>query len=500
MDENKKKSIMPRLEQPSPTQDVNDIPSEQAIAHGQEVYGKSMRTIQPLTPGLQAPEQAVPHPALDAVSAIPTEADPPRTQPQPASTNATTNNIPTSTPSEQPKRSVYPIPHEHGEGFGPSASPPSLSIPDSADDINASGYSRASQTLVVFLLAAGAGALFFKLFELALRHLPQSVFACSLSSTLAGTPCNRFWLAIFCISALLFSLVSYLSFLIRQRSFALAFGAASFAVSLFVYLELSAALNFFGLHIMEWLVSHHTLNIWVVPAVIAGVVAAAVCLISTYLAAKARMIAGGVFGIIAVASLFFTPGLAHRAYIAQAQVAVQDYKAKRLERIVNSPVPLYAPKNYSGPLKLIRAHDSASVSAAAAPYFSISYALASADPEPNNVTVVIYKGADVHFSPPDDCGDNAPWMPSRTHPTACKNVLTTANGRKVYTDTYGLQNNRPNQYYISMGQYVVGLSDFNRPRQQVSPLTLQLVGQFADSLEPLTGSELVQFVNKYFIL
>ncbi|HSW65613.1 MAG TPA: hypothetical protein VLI54_00550 [Bacillota bacterium] len=497
MDENEKKNMTPRLADSAapPAQDAHGLAAEQPVEHNQ-VYGKSMRTIQPLTPGLQAPEQAVPHPALEPVSAAPApkaELNTPPTPP-PASTAATPANV-----AQTPKRSVYPVPHAHDEPFDPSAP---LAAPSPAANTSTydSEYSRPSQTIVVFLLAAGAGALFFKMLELALEHLPHSLFTCSVVSTLAGTPCNRLWLTIFFICTALFSLVSYAAYTLRQRSFALAFSVAGFTVSLFAYLELNAALNFFGWHILEWLISHRTLNMWVVPAALAGIVAAVVCIISTYLRTKVRLIVSGVLAIIIIASLFSMPGVAHKLYISQTLTTIKNSRQDRVEQITKSSVPLYIPKNYSGPLKLIRAHDSGSVSSTVAPYFSLSYTLASADPEPNDVTVIIYKGTDMHFSPPDDCGNNTPWAPDRAHPLACKNVLVSAKGRKIYTDAYGLQNNRPNQYYISMGAYVVGLSDFNRPGQQVSPLTLQLVGQFADSLEPLSGNDLTQFVNKYFIL
>jgi hypothetical protein len=210
------------------------------------------------------------------------------------------------------------------------------------------------------------------------------------------------------------------------------------------------------------------------------------------------------------------PGLVNDLISQQNKAGIRENKNKTVENIKNSDIKIYAPKNYNGPLKLSSAQSLIGLSDLI-PRYELFYDFPNPIPnQPDDTIVHIYKGSTNDFNPPTNCGDGSPSSEKSKSELEypCKVVLTTKRGRDVYGHRSPLKLQKynidpgsddikkiqPDNFYIPIGDDVISFSDPSSAEyRNESPFTPSIIEEFVDSLEPLSGSDLEQFIDQYIL-
>ncbi len=420
------------------------------------------------------------------------------------------NNLPSTTPAltqpAQPSTAAEPMPPTNSAQQEPEWKPTN------------SLRKNLLEALFVFTIAAAAGAVFHLWYRLVVKILPNSVSFCSntdhnaISFACHGTLFGNFFTFI-----TLFSFASYLSYRLLKKSNTLAFYYGGFFVASLFFLETALVFDFQATYKLRWLFVNSPLwNNWLTPALVSGIFTLAFYALIKYTVPLVKTILGFLYvGIIAL-SLIFMPSLVNNFVSQQSNKGSQEVENQVIENVKNSDIKLYAPKNYPGPLKL------SSVQALIAnpdliPRYELFYNFSNLHSNQSWDTIVhIYKGSANDFNPPANCGDGSPssekYKSTLTYP--CKVVLKTKRGRAVYgylspskLQYYKIDPNsddikkiQPDIFYIPMGEDVISFSDPASNEDDKSPLTPAVIKEFVDSLEPLTSTELEQFINHYILL
>lgn len=294
----------------------------------------------------------------------------------------------------------------------------------------------------------------------------------------------------------------------------LAFYYGGFCVASLFFLEIALAADFGATYKLRWLLAHSPLwNNWLTPALVAGLFTLVFYLIIRYTKPIVKTILSFLYVGMTIASLIFMPNLVNNIVGQQSQAGKQEIENRTIESVKKSDIKIYAPKNYSGPLKLSAATELIA-DPELVPRYELHYSFPHESSHPS-IIVYIYKGSSNGFNPPTNCGDGSPKSKKYKSMTtyACKVVLKTKRGRKVYGyrspnkfEYYRISPNsddarkiQPNIFYIPMGDDVISFSDsaVDNVRDNVSDLTPTVLEDFVDSLEPLNGAELEQFIHDY---
>lgn len=370
----------------------------------------------------------------------------------------------------------------------------------------------------VFSLASVAGAMFHLWYRGVVYILPSSQSSCSnithdsLSFACRGTLSGDFVALI-----TLFSLISCISHRLLKRSNVLAFYYGGLFVASLFFLETALLFDSAAMYKMRWLLNHGSLWVaWLTPALVSGIFALVFYLLIRYTPPIIKTLMGFMYVGLIILCLLFMPGAVKSFIGQQSQAGHQEAKKQITEKIKEFDITLYATKNYTGPLKLALA-DIIFANTDLVPRYELTYQFPNPYPDQSDKTIVrIYKGSSDDFNPPTNCGSGSPtskaYKSKLTYP--CKVVLKTKRGREVYgyrplseLQYYKIDPNsddikkiQPNTFYIPMGDLVISFDDPSRSGDNESPLTPTVVGEFVDSLEPLTGAELERFANQYILL
>ncbi len=373
------------------------------------------------------------------------------------------------------------------------------------------------EALFVFGIAAVAGTLFHLWYKLSVRVLPNSVSVCSNASHDAiSFACHGTLFGNFFAFITLFSLVSYISYRLINKSNTLAFYYGGFFVASLFFVETSLVFDYEAIFKLRWLFAHTSFwNLWLTPALVAGLFTLAFYLIIQYTKPIVKTVLGFLYAGLIILSLIFMPSLVNNFVGQQSLAGRHESENQVIENVKNSDIKIYAPRNYKGPLKLYSAQ-ALIANPELIPRYELNYNFLG-ESYHSDIIVDIYKGSTNEFNPPTNCGDGSP--SSEKHKStltyACKVVLKTKRGREVYgyrspskLQYYKIDPNsddikkiQPYIFYIPMGDDVISFSDSAvvNVEDNESPLTPTVVEEFVDSLEPLTGAELEQFTNHYIL-
>jgi|GEM_PF-2918309 len=426
---------------------------------------------------------------------------------------------PKEPPGAEPPATTVPPPQMPP---GPPSSGPLDTIPHWEPPAEDSQDTRWTYAPYLLFFGATAGAFYYLLYNSVIKHFPHAIGLCTTSQGRITIACSGTLLSGVITATILFLFASMACKLLMRKSFVLPFLMGGLAVALFVFLELALLNDVNLLRVLTWLLTHHALNQWVIPAVIAGIVVAGVNAAIFYLKPKTKKLAMLASIGASIVILLFVPSLSDNFAAQQTNATLQSTHEQLIRKMQASDVPLYIPKDAQEPLKPTSFLTSMGSTIYFAPGYQVYYSFA--DPYPNQTgetSVFIRKATAAQFNPPTDCGENtlplARTPASATHsPVPCTLLLTTPKGRLVYGYTpswkFGLlhidpasaaaKSVPPDTYYVLVGGI---LMSFNGPTANgrddnidtKTPLTTDVIQQFVDSLEPLQGDALARFARTY---
>ncbi len=367
----------------------------------------------------------------------------------------------------------------------------------------------------LFVFGALPGVFYYVLYSFVATHIPGSVCAQIIASD-----CSHTLLTGVLTAAALFLAGGVIGSLMLRKNFLLPFFIGGLGVALFTFLEFAMLANRYLLPALSWLYTQHILNEWVIPAALGGIFVALASAATFYLQKKTKVLIGAAAVVASALLIVFLPNASANFAAQQTQAAVKDRHEELITLMQKSDVPLYTPKNYSGPLTV-----TSFTTSIGNQYFEPGYEVIYNFTNPYHAQlgaarIYIHKAAATGFNPPTTCGENAlPHVSSGPVVATfvpCSLFITTAKGRQVYgyvpSWKFGQLHIKegsaeasavpPDTYYVHINDIVLS---FNGPTangredtvETKTPLTPAVIEQFVDSLEPLQGNDLVQFAHSY---
>jgi len=273
-------------------------------------------------------------------------------------------------------------------------------------------------------------------------------------------------------------------------------------------------INYFGFYAssidkFSWLYLHPNTLVIIAPATVAAVTAGLVLMLQKL---PLRHISGLLSLLLIptiVIAYIVVPGQAKKA-VATTKSQTYDSILKEDEQLIKtSDFKVIRPKNYSGPVDFFSG-GTAELITDEKNDKKMVYFLAHSEVNSGSYNSYSMFEKNIHpsFNPPKNCGSPED-STELSIVYACRVVLTTKTGRKVYgywdpgiLKSVGVDINskevlqiQPDGFYIVVGSTQLSFSDNWRDLKSQSPITPTVMEDFVDSLQPVADNEIHDFVT-----